>query len=131
MSSEDRSQGSQQAGASGADAPTKESKENTPPSVWKRVLSDENKETATQFFSAYANTWIGLSPIWLMGEAIVPGAKFGAKFRKSRRNLVAAATDVRKAVASSSKDIVVIVDQKLSEGKEDAIKTAEVVKASG
>jgi len=96
-----------------------------------RILSSSNKRAARRFFSAYAHTWIGLSPIWLMGEAITPGTKVGSKFRQGSSQLRAAAGDVRHAVSTSSQDVVVIIDQKLGRGKSETGRAAEVVKAAG
>lgn len=104
----------------------------------KRALSsaDRGKHgTAARFFSAYAQAWVGLSPIWLMGEALTPGRKVGSQFNRGRRKLVDAAEEVREVVATSSQDIVVIIDEKLksSDGSASKIaeRTAEVVKAAG
>lgn len=96
-----------------------------------RTFTKDNKKTARHFFSAYAQTWIGLSPIWLMGEALTPGAKVGTKFKEGRSKLVAAAQEVSKVVSSSGQDIVVIIDKKLGEGKGETSKAAEVIKAAG
>lgn len=95
------------------------------------LFSSENKQTARRFFSAYAQTWVGLSPLWLMGEAITPGTKVGSKFKQGSSQLRAAATDVRNAVSTSHQDIIVIVDGKLGQGKTETGKAAEVIKAAG
>ncbi|KAF8527416.1 hypothetical protein BU17DRAFT_81565 [Hysterangium stoloniferum] len=96
-----------------------------------RAFSKKNQDTAKHFFSAYAQTWVGLSPIWLMGEALTPGTKVGTQFRKGTTNLVKVAEEIRTSVSISSQDIVVIVDEKLRTGKVDTVKTAEVLKAAG
>ncbi|TDL18764.1 hypothetical protein BD410DRAFT_694623, partial [Rickenella mellea] len=92
--------------------------------------SNENVQAAKKFFSAYAETWVGLSPIWLMGEAIT-GKKVGTRFNKGKGKLFAAADEVRQLVTTNSKDIVVIMDEKLKTGKNSTGKTAEVIKAAG
>ena len=65
----------------------------------------------------------------------MPDTKVGTKFKRGTNNLVKAAEDVRKAVSSSGKDIVVILDDSLKSGSEGAKsnieKTAEVLKAAG
>jgi hypothetical protein len=66
-----------------------------------------------------------------MGEALAPGTKVGTQFKKGKANLMVAAEDIRVAVSSSSRDIVVIVDGKLKAGQIDTEKTAEVLKAAG
>lgn len=66
-----------------------------------------------------------------MGEALSPGTKVGTQFKKGKANLMGVAEEIRVAVATSSKDIVVIVDSKLRAGKTDTGKTAEVLKAAG
>ncbi|KAH8107546.1 hypothetical protein DFH11DRAFT_1748017 [Phellopilus nigrolimitatus] len=100
-----------------------------------RALSKDNRRTARRFFSAYAQTWVGMSPVWLMGEALTPGKKVGTQFRKGTRSLADAAEDVRRVVATSGRDVVVIVDEKLrgsgGSGKQMAERTAEVIKAAG
>ncbi|KAF8531267.1 hypothetical protein JB92DRAFT_2692605, partial [Gautieria morchelliformis] len=83
------------------------------------------------WLGAYAQTWVGLSPVWLMGEALSPGTKVGTQFRKGTANLMGAAEEIRVAVSTTSRDIVVIVDGKLKAGKIDTGKTAEVLKAAG
>lgn len=40
-----------------------------------------------RFFSAYAKTWVTMSPLWLLGEAVTPGVKVGARFKKNARQL--------------------------------------------
>ena len=99
---------------------------------WKnRIFSEENKKVTRRFFSAYAQTWIGLNPLWLMGEALTPGTKVGSKFKQGSTQLREAAIQVANALSTSSQDIIVIIDQKLGEGKSDTIKTAEVIRAAG
>lgn len=70
-----------------------------------------------------------------MGEAITPGTKVGTQFKKGKGKLVDVAGDIRELVATSSKDVVVIVDEKLrgssAGSKQLAERTAEVIKAAG
>lgn len=69
-----------------------------------------------------------------MGEAIIPGKKVGSQFNKGRKNLATAAEEVGRAVTTSGKDVVVIIDEKLRStggGKQVAERTAEVIKAAG
>ncbi|KAL5480732.1 hypothetical protein ACEPAI_9672 [Sanghuangporus weigelae] len=103
--------------------------------LFKRALSKDNRLPARRFFSAYAQTWIGMSPLWLMGEAVLPNKKVGTQFNKGRKNLVSAAEEVRQAVSTSGKDVVVIIDEKLrgsgEGGRQIAERTAEVIKAAG
>ena len=43
------------------------------PSAFKRfgsILQNKNVQTGARFFSASAKTWVGMHPIWLMGEAV-------------------------------------------------------------
>jgi hypothetical protein len=96
-----------------------------------RLVSTENRQAARRFFSAYAQTWIGLSPIWLMGEALTPGAKLGSKFKQGSSQLKAAVNDIRLAVSTSSQDVIVIIDEKLEHGKSETNRAAEVIKAAG
>lgn len=98
--------------------------------VFDRAFSKENQKTARRFFSAYAQTWVGLSPVWLAGEALT-GRKVGTQFNKGRKKLVTAAEEVRAAVATSSHDVVVILDEKLKGDGNMAARAAEVIKAAG
>lgn len=66
-----------------------------------------------------------------MGEALTPGMKIGTQFKKGKANLMGAAEEIRIAVSTSGRDIVVIIDEKLIAGKIDTGKTAEVLKAAG
>ena len=70
-----------------------------------------------------------------MGEALTPGAKVGTQFKKGKGKLVDVAGEIRELVATNSKEVVVIVDEKLrgtsGEGKQLAERTAEVIKAAG
>jgi hypothetical protein len=66
-----------------------------------------------------------------MGEALSPGAKVGTQFKKGTANLMGAAEEIRAAVSTTSRDIVVIVDGKLRAGKIGTAKTAEILKAAG
>jgi hypothetical protein len=101
-------------------------------SGWKeRLVLVENRQTARRFFSAYAQTWIGLSPIWLMGEALTRGAKVGNKFKKGSIQLKVVANDIRDAVSTSTQDIIVIIDDKLGQGNTETGQVAEVIKAAG
>ena len=108
------------------------------PGVKKQTDQAENRHRhsrpAQHFLSAYAHTWLGLSPLWLAGEALTPGTRVGSQFRRGRRKLIAAAAEVRAVVTDDAADVVVIVDEKLratGHGKEIAARTAEVVKAAG
>ena len=65
-----------------------------------------------------------------MGEAIT-GKKVGTQFQKGTRDLVAAAQEIRNLASTSGKDIVVIIDEKIRESKEQTGKTAEVLRAAG
>lgn len=74
--------------------------------------SNKRKGAGKRFFSAYAQvrrphdrpggrltlralqTWIGMSPLWLMGEAIVPGQKVGGTFKKGVRKLGGSAEEL-------------------------------------
>jgi len=58
-----------------------------------------------------AQTWVGMTPIWLMGEAILPGAKVGGTFKKGTKKLVNVAQELRDALMTSSEDVVVILDK--------------------
>lgn len=92
--------------------------------------------TATRFFSAYAQTWVGLSPIMLMYEAVTPGKKVGSQFSKGGKKLFNVGEEIRNIVATNSQDIVVIIDEKIKNSGDGstskmAERTAEVVKAAG
>jgi hypothetical protein len=71
----------------------------------------KRKGTTKRFLSAYAQTWIGMTPIWLMGEAILPGAKVGGTFKKGTKKLFNVAEELREALMTSSEDVVVILDK--------------------
>jgi hypothetical protein len=43
-----------------------------------------------------------MTPIWLMGEAIVPGAKVGGTFKKGTKKLFSVAEELRDALMTSS-----------------------------
>lgn len=52
--------------------------------------------------SVYAQAWVGMmSPLWLMGEAIMPRQKVGGTFKKGANKLQGAAMDVREAVSTT------------------------------
>ncbi|KZS90292.1 hypothetical protein SISNIDRAFT_444190 [Sistotremastrum niveocremeum HHB9708] len=102
-----------------------------PSGLLDRAFSKDNRQTARRFFSAYAETWIGLSPLWLMGEALTPGKKVGSKFNKGKSKLISSAEEIKALVSTSSHDIVVILDEKLKVGQQDRIRAAEVIKAAG
>ena len=101
------------------------------PSFIDRAFSRENRQTAKRFVSAYAETWVGMSPLWLMGEAITPGKKVGTRFMKGKSKLFESAEEVRTVLSTSGKDIVVIVDEKIRESRGETAKAAEVLKAAG
>lgn len=67
-------------------------------------MSDElsNGVSHMRDLAASAQTWIGMTPIWLMGEAILPGAKVGGTFKKGTRKLVNVAEELRDALMTSS-----------------------------
>jgi len=94
-------------------------------------FTQQHLETGIQFLSAYAKTWIGMSPIWLMGEAIFPGQKVGNQFKQGTSELRVAAEELREALATSVKDIIVIVDEQLRNSTSETTKMTEVLKASG
>ena len=48
------------------------------------ILENKNVQTGARFFSASAKTWIGMHPIWLMGEAVT-GRVRAADGEASRR----------------------------------------------
>ncbi|EJD42988.1 hypothetical protein AURDEDRAFT_114857 [Auricularia subglabra TFB-10046 SS5] len=97
--------------------------------------ASENWRTAKRFLSAYAQTWVGMSPLWLMGEAVVPGQNVGGMFKRGTANLRSAAVDIQRAVSTSAKDIVVIIDERVQETKTGGVtelaKASEVIKAAG
>lgn len=97
---------------------------------WSSVLEHKNVQAGTKFFSAYAKTWVGITPLWLMGEAVT-GRKVGSQFKKGGRQLVVAAEELRAGITSSTKDVVIIVDKHLQEGKAETTKTTEILKAAG
>ena len=98
------------------------------PSVFKRfgsILENKNVQTGARFFSASAKTWLGMHPIWLMGEAVtgrVSAARFsptarrdhvgltatlqfqkvGTQFKKSGKELLAVAEELRAGIATST-----------------------------
>ena len=100
------------------------------PGFFTRAFSKDNQQTARHFFSAYAQTWVGLSPLWLAGEALT-GRKVGTQFNKGRQNLLVAAQEIRGAVSTSAHDVVVIIDESFRGDSSTAARTAEVVKAAG
>lgn len=51
---------------------------------------------------ASAQTWIGMTPLWLMGEAILPGAKVGGTFKSGTRKLRGVAEELRDALMANS-----------------------------
>ncbi|KZV81928.1 hypothetical protein EXIGLDRAFT_844179 [Exidia glandulosa HHB12029] len=83
-----------------------------------------------------------MSPLWLMGEAVVPGQKVGGTFKKGARKLQGTALKVREAVSTSSvhfvdalaKDVVDIIDEHVQTsqkaGVSELAKTSEVIKAA-
>jgi len=62
---------------------------------------------------------------------VIPGKKVGTRFNKGKGKLIEAAREVGGAISTSSKDVVVIVDEKLKGSKEQTGKTAEIIKAAG
>jgi len=79
---------------------------------------------------AYGRTIVGMSPIWLMGEAIT-GKKVGSQFRKGTSELVSAAEELRGILSDSTKDVLVVVDDKLRTGKTETTKTADILRSAG
>jgi hypothetical protein len=55
-----------------------------------------------------AQTWVGMTPIWLMGEAILPGAKVGGTFKKGTKKLVNVAEELRDALMTSSYELLLL-----------------------
>lgn len=43
-----------------------------------------------------------MTPIWLMGEAVLPGAKVGGTFKKGKGKLFAMAEELRNELMTSS-----------------------------
>lgn len=41
-----------------------------------KAMESKEVQSGTKFFSAYAKAWIGMSPIWLMGEAVTGRVSF-------------------------------------------------------
>ncbi|KAH7092849.1 hypothetical protein BKA62DRAFT_645170 [Auriculariales sp. MPI-PUGE-AT-0066] len=112
-------------------------KDTTQPGDLERPTVDRNASwgATKKFLSAYAQTWVGMSPLWLMGEAIVPGQKVGGTFKKGARKLQSAAVEIQQAVSISAQDVVVIIDRQLQDTKAgssvELTKASEVIKAAG
>jgi len=52
-----------------------------------------------------------MTPLWLMGEALVPGAKVGGTFKSGSKKLFGVAEELRDALMTNSEDVVVILDK--------------------
>ena len=104
--------------------------------------------TAKRFFSAYAQTWIGMTPLWLMGEAVVPGRKVGGLAMEGGKGIWEVGKEVGRGVGGVGgigegvRDVVIIVDKKIwgskgggeggGEDRKEVVKRmGEVVKAAG
>ena len=109
-----------------------------------RASSSQHAQAGARFFSACtyaasaprliradAKTWVGMSPLWLMGEAILPGQKVGSQFSKGASELAVAAQELRQTLALAASDVLVVIDSQLKSGKEESAKTAELLKAAG
>lgn len=57
--------------------------------------------TGKRAFSAYAQTWIGMTPVWLMGEALIPGVKVGTTFKGGARKLLASGEEILEMIGAS------------------------------
>lgn len=57
--------------------------------------------TGKRVFSAYAQTWIGMTPVWLMGEALIPGVKVGSTFKGGARKLLASGEEILEMIGAS------------------------------
>ncbi|KAF7981158.1 hypothetical protein HWV62_34923 [Athelia sp. TMB] len=91
----------------------------------------KKKGTGKRFLSAYAQTWIGMTPIWLMGEAVLPGAKVGGTFKGGKNKLFAMASELREELMTSSEDVVVILDKHFHLGLGEKNTAAGTGDASG
>lgn len=49
-----------------------------------------------------AQTWIGMTPLWLMGEALIPGAKVGGTFKSGGKKMFGVAEELRDALMTDS-----------------------------
>jgi len=52
-----------------------------------------------------------MTPLWLMGEALVPGVKVGTTFLGGTKKLRGVAEELRDSLGISSEDVVVILDK--------------------
>jgi hypothetical protein len=91
----------------------------------KSNMKGKSKSTTKRFLSAYAQTWIGMTPLWLMGEAILPGAKVGGTFKSGTRKLRGVAEELRDALMANSDDVVVILDKHFKFNKREGAKDGE------
>jgi hypothetical protein len=95
-----------------------------------KLLSSENVRATGKFLSAFGKTAVGMHPIWLMSEA-VSGKKVGTQARSGSKELLAASQALRDLLATSTNDIVIIVNEQLRSKGEETKKTAEVIKKAG
>lgn len=93
-------------------------------------MQSQEAQSGKKVITAYGKTLVGMSPIWLMGEALT-GRKVGSQFRRGKGDLVAAAEELRGILTDSAKDILVVVDDKLRTQKDETVKTAEVLRSAG
>jgi len=83
-----------------------------------------------KFLKAFGKTAVGMHPLWLMGEAIT-GKKVGSQLRSGSKELVAASEAMRDLIATSTSDIIIIVNEQLRQKGEEGGKTADVIKQAG
>ncbi|PVF95117.1 hypothetical protein CPB86DRAFT_828172 [Serendipita vermifera] len=95
-----------------------------------KAWSSQEAQSGRKMLGAVGKTVVGAHPIWLMGEALT-GRKVGSQFKKGSGEVVVAAEELRGILTDSAKDVLVIVDQKMKTQKEEATKTADVLRSAG
>jgi len=88
-------------------------------------------QKASKLAKAYATTLLGMSPIYLMGEALVPGRKVGTTFMKGGKELYTVAEEISKELAISSDDVILVMDKQLRSTNAETSRVAKLVKEAG
>ncbi|KAH8916439.1 hypothetical protein BT69DRAFT_1287754, partial [Atractiella rhizophila] len=94
------------------------------------MFSQKNVDTGKKFLTSYGKTWVGMSPVWLLGEAILPGQKVGTQFKKGSKELLEMAEELRKELATSTSDVIIILDEKFKSTNHESQRVAELLKAA-
>ena len=70
--------------------------------------------------AALTIAWLGMSPLWVMGEALTPGRKVGTSFLKGTSELQVAAADLHGELGADEAEIAAQLAQEVPELQQQA-----------